>query len=357
MDEITPHPPRGARIEDKELIVVTGSSGRIGYALVQRLAENYRVVGLDRVGPPYPPVEAECVNFDITDERAIDAAMERIRYGYGSKISSVVHLAAFYSFNTKDSPGYKEINEEGTQKFLRQLQDFDVDQFIYSSTNLIYKPQKPGTKINEDCPVEPNWGYPESKLDTEKLIRNSAQKIPTVFLRMAGVYTDWCHSIPISQQIKRIYEKDLISHFYSGELNHGSVFVHMDDVLDSIVKTIERRADIPNETPINIGEPETPSYQELQDRIGNLIHGEDWTTYEMPEALAKTGAWMRDLFGDPFIKPWMIDRADDHYEYDISRAQDLLDWRPKHRIMDVMPVMIRHLKEDPQKWYNENNLD
>ena len=68
MDEITPHPPRGARIEDRDLIVVTGSSGRIGYALVKRLAENYRVVGLDKVGPPYPPVEAECVNFDITDE-------------------------------------------------------------------------------------------------------------------------------------------------------------------------------------------------------------------------------------------------------------------------------------------------
>jgi len=249
-------------------------------------------VGLDRVGPPYPPVEAECVNFDITDEKAIDGAMERIRYGYGSDIKSVIHLAAFYSFNTKNSPAYEEINEKGTRKFLRQLQDFNVQQFIYSSTNLVYKPQEPGTKINEDCPVEPNWGYPKSKLNTEEIIRKYNQDIRTVFLRLAGVYTDWCHSIPVSQQIRRIYEKELISHFYSGELSHGSVFVHMDDVLDAIIRTVERRNEIPNETPINIGEPETPTYKELQDWIGNLIHGKDWTTYEMPEGIAKAGAWM-----------------------------------------------------------------
>jgi len=63
------------------------------------------------------------------------------------------------------------------------------------------------------------------------------------------------------------------------------------------------------------------------------------------------------LFGDPFIKPWMIDRADDHYEYDISRAKKLLDWTPEHRIVDVLPVMIMHLKENPEKWYKENYLE
>ncbi|MBY5959094.1 NAD(P)-dependent oxidoreductase [Membranicola marinus] len=357
MDEIIPHPPKGARSTDKELIVVTGSSGRIGYGLIKRLAENYRVVGLDRVGPPYPPKEAECVNFDITDEEAIDSAMERIRYGYGSKISSVVHLAAYYSFNTKESPGYEEINEKGTHKLLRQLQDFEVEQFIYSSTNLLYKPQDPGTKVHEDCPVEPHWAYPRSKLHTEEFIRKYNQAIPAVFLRVAGVYTDWCHSIPLSQQIKRIYEEDLISHFYSGDLNHGSVFVHLDDVLDAIIRTIERREAIPDETPINIGEPVTPSYQELQDKIGKLIHGKKWKTYEMPEGLAKAGAWMRDLFGDPFIKPWMIDRADDHYEYDINRAEKMLGWKPKHALMDTLPTMISHLKDDPEKWYKENNLE
>ncbi|MCP9200157.1 NAD(P)-dependent oxidoreductase [Gramella sp. GC03-9] len=357
MDEIIEHPDQGARNEEKEIVIISGSSGLVGFPLIEKLAKNYRVVGLDRLGPPYPPLQAECVNFDITDEKAIDAAMERIRYGYGSKIASVIHLAAFYSFNTKESPGYEEINIKGTRKFLSQLQDFEVDQFIYASSNLIYKPTEPGKKIHEDCPVEANWGYPESKIQTEDLIRENNKDIDTVFLRIAGIYDEHCHSIPISQQIKRIYEKELVSHFYSGELDHGNVFVHLDDVLNAILKTVDRRKDLPGEIPINIGEPSSPTYQDLQDVIGKHIHGEEWETYEMPKSIAKAGAWTQNLMGDPFIKPWMIDRADDHYELDISRAKKVLDWEPSHRVLDTIPEMIQNLKRDPKKWYKENDLD
>src|SRR5690606_12692369 len=127
MDEIIENSVFGDRSANKEVIVITGSSGLIGFSLIERLSNKYRVVGLDRMGPPYPPIQAECVNFDISDEKAIDAAMERIRYGYGNKIASVIHLAAYYNFGQKDSPKYMEINVEGTQKFLKQLQDFEVD--------------------------------------------------------------------------------------------------------------------------------------------------------------------------------------------------------------------------------------
>ena len=43
-----------------------------------------------------------------------------------------------------------------------------------------------------------------------------------------------------------------------------------------------------------------------------------------PRPLAKFGAWLQNLLpgADPFIKPWMIDIADDHYALDISRARD-----------------------------------
>ena len=88
-----------------------------------------------------------------------------------------------------------------------------------------------------------------------------------------------------------------------------------------------------------------------------MIHGESWKTYEMPKTLAKVGSYGMNVVGDPFIKPWMIDRADDHYELDISRAKELLDWEPKHSLKETIPLMIKKLKEDPVKWYKENNLE
>jgi nucleoside-diphosphate-sugar epimerase len=60
---------------------------------------------------------------------------------------------------------------------------------------------------------------------------------------------------------------------------------------------------------------------------------------------------------DPFIKPWMIDLADDHYELDISRAQALLDWQPRHRLIDALPPMVEALKADPAAWYKRHELE
>lgn len=358
MQEASKPTSSGARNSDSEVVIVTGSSGLIGTNIIKRLAKNFRMIGLDKTGSPFPPVEAECVSFDITKEESIRAGMERVRYGYSNKIASVIHLAAYYDFSGKPSPLYKEVTVKGTGKFLKVLQDFEVEQFIFSSTNLIYKPTEPGRKIHEDCPVEPNWDYPESKVDTEKLIREKRGNIPAVLLRLAGVYDEKGHSIPISHQVQRIYEKQFTSHFYSGDTSHGNVFLHIDDLLNALEQTVERRKTLPEEIAINIGEPETPSYEELQDKIGKLIHGEeDWETFEVPKSIAKAGAWSMDLFGDPFIKPWMIDRADDHFELDISRAKELLDWEPKHSLMDSLPAMIENLKADPKAWYKQNKLD
>lgn len=347
----------GARNSDKEVVIVTGSSGLIGTSIIKRLAEKYRVIGLDNTGYPYPPKEAECVCYDITSENSIRAAMERIRYGYGEKIASVIHLAAYYDFSGKPSPLYEKVTVQGTENLLRVLQDFEVEQFVFSSTNLIYKPTTPGVKINEDCPLEPKWDYPESKVDTEKVIRHNRGKMKAVLMRIAGVYNNEGHSIPIAHQIQRIYEKQFTSHFYSGDTSHGNVFVHLEDLVDALERTVARRETLPDEIAINIGEPETPSYKDLQDKIGNLLHGEEWKTYEVPAPLAKAGAYSMNLFGDAFIKPWMIDRADDHYELDISRARELLGWEPRHRLLDTLPAIVIKLQENPLNWYKENKLD
>lgn len=341
----------------KEVIIVTGSSGLIGSRIINRLTRNYRVVGLDKAANPFPSEKAECIAFDIKSEESIRKAMGRVKYAYGDSIASVIHLAAYYDFSGEPSPLYEAVTVKGTENFLHVLQDFNVEQFVFSSTNLVYKPTIPGQKIDENCPLEPNWDYPESKADTEDIIRNCRGNIHAVSLRLAGVYDEDGHSIPIAHQLQRIYEKQLISHFYSGEITHGNVFLHMDDLLEALEKTVVRRKELPPEVAINIGEPVTLSYEALQNQMGKLIHGKEWTTFEMPESVAKAGAWAMNLFGDPFIKPWMIDRTNDHYEFDITRAKELLGWEPQHTLADTLPGMIQKLKSDPIKWYKANKLE
>ena len=68
------------------------------------------------------------------------------------------------------------------------------------------------------------------------MIRDERGDIPAVLLRIAGVYDDGCHSIPLAHQIQRIYERQLTSRLYRGSTAHGQSFLHMDDLVDAIAR-------------------------------------------------------------------------------------------------------------------------
>ncbi|GAB4577355.1 MAG: hypothetical protein Fur0022_00860 [Anaerolineales bacterium] len=343
----------------KGVVLVTGSSGLIGSAVIRHLAGDYQMVGFDLEGDPYPPPEAECVCVDVTSEESIRAGLRRMHYAYGDHLASVIHLAAYYDFSAEPSPKYEEVTVKGTERLLHGLQDFQVEQFIFSSTMLVHAPCQPGERIDEAWPLEPKWPYPESKLRTEELLRAQRGDIPVVLLRIAGVYDDRCHSLPLAHQIQRIYERQLTSSFFPGDLSHGQSFLHLEDLLKGFARLVERRGQLPPELPLLVGEPETLSYDELQRTFGQLIHGEVWETHPIPEAVAEAGAWVQDQLPgpEPFIKPAMIELADDHYALDITQARTLLDWEPEHTLRDTLPKMVAALKADPAGWYQTNKLE
>ena len=98
------------------------------------------------------------------------------------------------------------------------------------------------------------------------------------------------------------------------------------------------------------------SYRALQSELGRLLHREPWETRHVPKSLAKAGAWIQNRLGSTFIRPWMIDLADHHYELDISRAADLLGWEPAHRLRATLPAMAASLKQNSERWYRLNGL-
>lgn len=341
-------------------VIITGSSGRIGTSFIARIGESFIEMGFDREGPPHPPPDTEhIIDCDLSSDNSVRAALGKVRLLGHRRITSVIHLAAYYSFSGEPSPLYEQVTVRGTERLLHGLREFEVEQFIFSSTMLVHAPCQPGERINEESPLRPQWDYPKSKIATEQLIMRERGNVPVVFLRIAGVYDDRCHSIPISHQIKRIYEQRFIGHVYSGDLTHGAAFVHMDDMVEALVLAVKHRKDLPPVTTLLIGEPETLSYDELQRMISRRLHGKEWRTYRLPKPVAKLGAWLRTLMpgADPFIKPWMIDISDDHYALDITRARTLLGWIPQRSLRETLPKMLTALQSDPVEWYRDNDLN
>lgn len=346
-------------ISEAAPIIVTGDTGFIGRAVVRRLAPRFPVVGFNRRGETHdvPNVEVEAV--DVTSDDAVVDGLRAVRERHGSRIASVIHLAAYYDFSGEPSPKYEQVTVRGTERLLRALDGFEVGQFVFSSTMLVHAPAEPGKEISAEDELGPTWTYPRSKLETERVVREMRGPIPAVLLRISGVYDEGCNSVPLAHQIQRIAERQLTSRLYPGDTERGQAFMHLDDLIDAIERVVDRRSELPPELAIVLGEPEVMSYAELQDALGRLIHGEEqWVTVEVPKLLAKAGAWIQGVapVEDPFIKPWMVDRSDDHYDLDIQRAQRLLGWKPRHTLRQALPAMVARLKQDPDAFYGQNAL-
>jgi nucleoside-diphosphate-sugar epimerase len=344
---------------------MTGAGGKLGTALCGALRDDYRVIGLDLVDAG---AADDSFHFDITSDDSVELALRKVRAAAGDRLAAVLHLAAYFDFTGEDSPLYREVNLKGTRRLLGALQDFGVERFIYSSTMLVHEPGDLGQRIDESAPIAPKWAYPQSKAATERVIEEARGSIPYLLLRLAGLYDEGTAVPTLSHQIARIYERTLKSRLYAGDIRAGQAFLHMDDAVAAIRAAIDRRADLPEGDAILVGEPEAMSYAELQDRVGQLIHGTDhWTTMQVPKPLAKAGAWLQsygepvvpdaiDRGEKPFIRPFMVDMAEDHYDLNIERARERLSWKPKHRLRDELPRLIDALRKDPAGWYHANGI-
>lgn len=346
----------------KPIVLITGSEGRLGQAIGARLADAYEIVGFERTCKT-----AGCIEVDLASDAAVAQGCSVLRARYGGHLAAVIHLAAFYSFSSAPDPLYQAVNVDGTARLLRALQDFEVEQFIYASTMLVHAPSAPGQPIDEDAPLAPAWPYPQSKCDAERVVNAERGAIPALTLRIAGVYTDAGELPSLAYQIARIYERQVASRVFPGETAHGQALVHLDDVAQAFRAAVDRRAQLAPATTLLIGEPVTESYQALQHLIGGLLHGEPWETRQIPASVAATGAWLQGKIEQavpdaidggvkPFIQPFMVALADDHYELDIARAERMLGWRPVHALRRTLPVIAGALRADPAGWYRRNKI-
>ncbi len=347
-------------MSEKKVVVVTGSSGRIGTRIVSRLSQQYQPIAMDFVGATCENPDVEFIYVDLSSDHSVKCAFDRIRKVYNGKIASIVHLAAFYSFTGQHLELYDKITVQGTRRLLDESKTCTVEQFMFTSTMLVHEPSERGVIQNEDSPIKGKWHYPASKVRTEKLIHEMHGDIPSVILRIGGCYDETCNCVPISQHISRIYEKQLASLVFPGNSGNGVPYTHFDDLVDMILHIIEKRDTLGKDNTFLCCEEDSITYRELQTIIGQLVHGrKKWPMLYIPKFIAKVGAGVLDSipFGPPpFIKPWMVDLADDNYEFTMEHARKVLGWSPKRSLRKTLPTIVEDMKKDPIAWYKRHGI-
>lgn len=160
------------------MILVTGSSGRVGRAVVAALRAQGRTVrGFDL--KPSGTGGEEVVG-SLEDAQALSDATK--------DVSAVLHLGAFMSWIPADRDRMFAVNVEGTRRLLDAAAAAGVRRFVFASSGEVYPENRPEfLPVTEDHPLRPNSPYGLTKLLGEELVQfhQRAGRMETVILRFS----------------------------------------------------------------------------------------------------------------------------------------------------------------------------
>jgi UDP-glucose 4-epimerase len=315
-------------------VLVTGGAGYIGSHFVKILLQNnIQCIVLDNLSRGHQEAVPENVAFEN-----IDLLNENELFKLFSKyeIDAIVHFAAFaYVGESVENPKmYYKNNVIGSYNLISAAAEASVNKLVFSSTCSLYgNPTE--IPISENLPTNPINPYAQTKLIIEKMLKDyeAAYDIKSVCLRYfnaAGAdfsgeigesHDPEPHLIPIV--INTALGKNRKVYIFGDDYNteDGTCirdYIHVNDLGDAHLKALEYLASGGSSEIINLGTGRGNSVKEI------IMTAKKVTNCEIDYEIAGRRP------GDP-----------DVLIADNKKADDLLNWKPKHDLEDIISSAYR----------------
>lgn len=167
-----------------ERVLVTGANGFIGSHLVETLLrEGYEVKGLVRKTSNLEFIKelpVELIYGALTDKPSLYPAVSEVDY--------IFHTAG--AVKARKAKDYELANYLGTKNLLETCAEVNpqIRRFVFLSSQAAAGPSDNGRPKTEDQTCNPVSIYGATKLRAEELVKEFAQKFPTIILRLSAIY-------------------------------------------------------------------------------------------------------------------------------------------------------------------------
>jgi UDP-glucuronate 4-epimerase len=277
-------------------ILVTGAAGFIGYHVARRLLERGEVVvGLDNLNRYYdvrlkqarlaqlkPFARFTFHKLDLTDRNGLAKLFARYRF------RRVVHLAAQAGvrYSLVDPHAYVNSNVVGFLNVLEGCRRVQVEHLVYASTSSVYgnHTRMPfSVRDNVDHPVSI---YAATKKANELMAHTYAHLygLPCTGLRFFTVYGPWGRpDMALFRFTKAILAGQPIQVYNYGRMQRD--FTYIDDVVEGVVRTLDRPA---KPDPAWTSEAPNPATSSAPFRIYNIGNHQPVDLLRMIEILEQT---------------------------------------------------------------------
>lgn len=156
----------------KETLLVTGGAGYIGSHIVKLLGENgYNLVILDNLSTGFADAVlfGELIIGDLADDEKLKKIFQQFDF------SGVFHFAGSIVVpeSVRKPLDYYTNNTLNSLNLIKKCVEFNVPSFVFSSTAAVYGELESGVAF-EHTPTEPINPYGQSKLMTEKMLKDAS---------------------------------------------------------------------------------------------------------------------------------------------------------------------------------------
>lgn len=287
-------------------ILVTGSSGFIGHAVVERLqAEGFHVVKAVRA-PSGDPDEAVVGSFSAATEWA----------SHLEGCDTVVHLAAQVPGGGTSDRDFIEINELATARLAEEARSAGVRTLIFMSSIFAVAENAHDGPVSDATPARPQLPYGRSKLAAEQQIAAfSSPERTGISLRAPMVYGarakgNW-------RLLQKIAASPAPLPF--GLVDNRRTMVSIDNLADAVGQTCHRGQPV-NSGAYAVGDMQSVSLPEI---IAHLRSGMGRPARLLPVPPSLMTALMK-LMG----RGQMAESLFGNLEVDSSRFRNVFDWQP-----------------------------
>jgi UDP-glucuronate 4-epimerase len=263
-----------------ETVLVTGAAGFIGFHLTRKLlSQGRRVVGVDSLTPYYDPALKEArrtelarsnrfefVKLDLADRKVVPALFQRYKF------PQVVHLAAQAGVrhSIAHPEDYVDANLQGFANVLEGCRHNGCRHLVFASSSSVYGANTRLPFRASDNVDHPISMYAASKKANELMAHSYAHlfRLPVTGLRFFTVYGPWGRP----DMAMWIFAQSILAGKPITLFNHGNMrrdFTYIDDVVEAVVRLIDRPAAPDPQWSGNNPDPATSSAPYRIYNIGN----------------------------------------------------------------------------------------
>jgi nucleoside-diphosphate-sugar epimerase len=346
-------------------IIVMGSSGFLGSAICVDLSRTWPVIGIDRRPPSRALANAasgaQWHLIDIAERDALEGLFQQL-VRQRQRIDFVLHLAAFYHFGRYWTPACERTNVRGLENVLAGAWRAGVGRFIFAGSIASLPPPPPGRRLTERTAPEGVVAYSRAKAIGERMLARYSSRLPTVSLRIGGVFSDWCELPPLYSLMRLWTQPGPVGRFLPGCGDSGFPFIHRRELVSCVRRVLARHQHLERCETLFAAPAGHTSHRELFPVIRQA-----WRPQAVPRPIlipTPLARWILFIKNSAkllvrrkrYERRWMMDYVDRPLTVDTAHTARRLGWHPDPGagILARLPQMVERLKRQRRVWERRN---